>query len=136
MSTQSPLSHVPTIALSTGRSGSRQPKYEPEVLVALCESIEHWWRNWYWAERGVREEISTSGEDCALCDLFWDEENDEVHCGLCPVMMRTGRRQCRGTPWVRADTSMYRRELNVYAFKSEYQFLVILLPDKEEVVDE
>ena len=130
MSTQSPLSHVPTIALSTGKCGSRQPKYEPETLEALCASIEHWHENWEHVSNGDAWQADIYDHACALCGLFYS-----LNCVGCPVRDETGMAFCGGTPWQEVELEHETSNSpSPKPYEREYQFLVSLLPDKEEVV--
>lgn len=62
-----------------------------QTLNALNESIKHW-------QRYVDGFGKTEGEplvhNCSLCGLFYQEE-----CAGCPIDERTGRINCRGTPY-------------------------------------
>jgi len=58
------------------------------TLEALKKSIEKW-------EKIVAEEgEDRGGENCALCELFAEDE-----CVGCPVYAKTGKTDCKGTPY-------------------------------------
>lgn len=71
---------------------------EPKTLEALRESIAHWDR----LASGNRKPGEMTGVDhCALCALFWtwDKKVDKPSCVGCPVMARTGKKFCTGSPY-------------------------------------
>ncbi len=59
-----------------------------EVRAALERSIA----KWQGIADGTRY-VSTGSEDCALCQVSKDD------CSDCPVMEKTGKKCCKGTPW-------------------------------------
>lgn len=68
-----------------------------EVLDALQQSIKHW-------EENYSDPINCSieGEDCALCNLFFDEPGPRcVHptLGKCPIYEKTGKTHCVDSPY-------------------------------------
>ena len=138
MSTQSPLSHVPTIALSTGKCGSKkkkQRKLDSKAIEPLCASIEHWYENWVLACEGDYLGINISSDGCALCGIYLYES---LSCRGCPVRSKSGRPLCIGTPWAAVEENLANHAhgnlpLDISLYEKEYQFLVSLLPDKEEV---
>jgi hypothetical protein len=69
--------------------------------TSLELSIEHWERL-ATGKRGAYE--GCTGDQCALCDEFYDTEGDdeEYHissCYECPVYQSTGYTDCEGSPW-------------------------------------
>jgi hypothetical protein len=59
---------------------------------ALDKSIRKWTRIvWWWGG-----DYGTS--NCALCELFYNHQTDDV-CDGCPVFLRTGSRLCYGSPY-------------------------------------
>lgn len=71
-------------------------KITPEATrEALAKSIEHWERL---ASGTEKDGESIFSEDCALCDLFFANEDCEL-CEGCPVAQRTGLSGCLGSPW-------------------------------------
>ena len=71
----------------------------PETLTALKDSIAHWTRLTDGTEREGEEPYA---DDCALCTMFYDSDDDDV-CVSCPIRLRTGRRGCRGSPYLPAE---------------------------------
>ena len=69
------------------------------ALKALRESIAHWEQN---LAAETPWDVSVSGEDCALCNVFVGGG-----CHGCPVMERTGQRGCNGTPYYRAQDAFF-----------------------------
>ena len=71
----------------------------------LVESIEHWKKMIQWASKQNLDEKDSrswmgnqlgenwSGEHCPCCQKFGD-------CIGCPIFIKTGSKECRGTPWV------------------------------------
>ena len=107
---------------------------EEKTLVALKKSIEHWEKN---AAPGDHP-VSTKAKDCALCGLFFWEED----CAGCPVYQRTGREGCHGSPyWSVVDAKLelcadeskgrLRKKLREAAQK-ELDFLKSLLPEEDK----
>ena len=67
---------------------------EKATLKALKKSIKHW--------KGIvaGKETSRGTDNCALCDLFYNENDDEHECCVgCPVMERTEQEACGGSPY-------------------------------------
>jgi hypothetical protein len=67
-----------------------------QTLIHLRESIEHWNRLATGTTLVGETHYSAS---CALCGLFCQRLDDANACIGCPVMAKTGRRGCGGTPW-------------------------------------
>lgn len=84
----------------------------PEVLEALRGSIKKW-------EAIVAGTGTDNGHrDCPLCQMFLQIST----CRGCPVMARTGKPECRGTP--------YRQSVNTNEIaQAELDFLKSLLPE-------
>lgn len=108
-----------------------------KTLTALRESIAHWDR----MASGKRQKDEHIGvPDCALCALFWTWDKlgtDSPSCVKCPVMQRTGKKFCVGSPFDAAsnivndhhgdegyDTPEFRE-----AAMRELEFLRSLLPE-------
>ena len=64
---------------------------------ALEASIKHWQEN---VAAVTPDDASTNGEDCALCDLFF-----EYDCIGCPVRERTGEEDCLDSPYHLANNA-------------------------------
>lgn len=98
-----------------------------KTLKALKASIRHWER--MAKGRPIRGE-EPSGEYCALCKLFPASAYDHG-CGPCPVMQRTGKCGCKGTPFFEAQYAFlcgqYSQKFQSAAGK-ELDFLKSLLP--------
>ena len=104
---------------------------DARTRTALEASIQHWADNVNaeWPDRA-----STDGDDCALCDAFYDD-----NCEGCPVSAATGEANCRDTPygdalvslnWWRSHPS--RDEATAEwrkAARAELDFLKSLLPE-------
>ena len=100
----------------------------PATLAALRGSIEKW--EAIVAGTGV----DRGSENCPLCKMFFKAEE----CTGCPVMQKTGRPFCRGTPYdtfsrhadfLRGKIS---REQQLAAARDELEFLKSLLPGEGE----
>ncbi len=91
-----------------------------ETLTALDGAIEKW--------GGVAEgKVQDKGADnCPLCELFFD-----YCCVGCPVMERTGKDGCRGTPYYKftdlAPTGWARGKRAKAAARQEVEFLKSLM---------
>lgn len=97
--------------MTTNNAGAvASPPMDPATLVALKGSIAKW------------EGIVAGGPegDCPLCLMFFRGRPIEDICVGCPVMERTGRRMCRGTP--------YWDDTNPKQAQAELDFLKSLLP--------
>lgn len=70
---------------------------------ALEASIKHWEEN---AKAETIDAVSTSADDCALCEKFNALDN-QTSCVGCPVFAATGKPFCEGTPFETA--SLHRR---------------------------
>ena len=84
---------------------------DAETAEALEESIEHWDEN---ARRTVFDANCIFSEAYALCNRFCDRE-DYKDCDGCPVSLRTGQPECRGSPWydVRKALSEWERAIDL-----------------------
>lgn len=95
-----------------------------ETLTALKDSIRRW-----------RDcvEARTFISNCALCHRFTGRD-DEEDCEGCPVMKRTGKPVCQGTPFYEAlDAHLHDdRKLFVFFAEKELAFLESLLPEGEQ----
>lgn len=104
------------------------------TLKALKASIRHW------------EEMSRTGWDkeqpgasrCALCRLHQHKLNRDADCRRCPVMWRTGKQYCAGTPyegasaaWAAGNRLLANRPAFLKAAAHEAAFLRSLLPEGE-----
>ena len=65
---------------------------KPETADALDESIVRW----TWIVQSGHMNHKLSWRDCALCGLYYQQDNQ---CNGCPVMAKTGRRFCARTPY-------------------------------------
>lgn len=102
------------------------------TLKALRASIAHWRR----MTVGRPREYETIGpDDCALCKLF----HEKFGCMGCPVREHTGEKNCRSTPYVRAEYIFDLHGLSSYLFRKaaqdELDFLKSLLPKRRKVKD-
>lgn len=111
--TADPVSDVPA---------SPRAAMSKRMLKALRGSIAKW-------EKIVAGTGSDMGADnCPLCKTY--APPPQIHCGACPVAAKTGRGECRGTPYSqfrRASSESERHE----AAKAELAFLQSLLPAGE-----
>ena len=107
-------------------------------LEALRESIDHWDRI---ASASPEPSDVLGMEGCSLCKLYACDglmnRHSNKDCIGCPVMLRTGKRYCRGTPydeitdeqseeWLLKKEVYDRKFYEVAAFES--QFLRSLIP--------
>lgn len=76
-----------------------EPQLAARTRHALEESIAHWKRN---VEAETYEDIHIGGAHCALCHAFVFDAPDEETCLGCPVYLRTGQKDCMGSPYLRA----------------------------------
>lgn len=97
-----------------------------KTLKALRGSI----KKWEGIVAGTKEDQGPS--NCPLCTMFYWQDND---CQGCPVMERTGKPYCAGTPhllWERSfKLSQPMKPYNDRTFrlaKKELAFLKTLLP--------
>ncbi len=104
---------------------------DEQTHKALIASIEKWERN---AEAETPEAYRTRANHCPLCTLYVKSA-----CRGCPVMARTSRPGCVGTPWHEADDAKrdwstlpqrarLRNEARAAARK-DVEFLKSLLPE-------
>ena len=107
------------------------------ALKALRESIAHWERN---VAAEMPEDVSVSGEDCALCNAFvFANRGDSSDCEGCPVMEWMGQADCQGTPYYRAREAFFAWRTNTtpatrdawrVAAQEMLDFLKELLPEE------
>jgi len=104
-----------------------------ETLTALQASIARWQAN---AVAKTPYDVRLGIEACPLCALFFDGA-----CKDCPVMAKTGRRGCAGSPYGAAEMALYmwrsaphnheRRGAFRAAARAEVEFLESLLPEMQ-----
>lgn len=71
---------------------------------------------------GVNGDVcGLNGRTCALCSVYGKYGND---CKGCPVMEKTGKRYCVGTPW----EDIHHASQNAESCSKEIEFLVSLRP--------
>lgn len=101
-----------------------------KTLAALKKSIEHWERLAS-GENDYQESIYSG--DCALCGLFY-HYGEPTDCDGCPVKAKTGRRNCKNSPWQRVSDAKFDHGEQSDAFRAaagkELAFLKSLLPKK------
>lgn len=89
---------------------AKKPTKKPmprATLAALKKSIAHW-RRLAIGARQLGERIGSS--DCALCEEF-NHHSNATHataCQGCPVFAKTGKKFCKGTPYIKANDTLYR----------------------------
>lgn len=105
----------------------------PETLEALKASIAKWERN---AVAETPGDYTIGSNSCALCSIYFDARN----CWGCPVVLRSGKPACCGTPYINAVGALYDwkrrengddRERAHAAARDEVAFLKSLLPQSE-----
>lgn len=111
---------------------------DARTLEALKASIAKWERN---AVAEMPREANVFADSCPLCALFNypdDDDDESKECIGCPVMMRTGRKECGGSPWDRACGALQGWKKGVAdaeefhsAARVEVSFLKSLLPSDE-----
>ena len=91
-----------------------------ETMAALDSSIEKWRK----LSMGEGEDMGV--DNCALCQLFWDEG-----CLECPVCEYSGFPGCEGTPymgWFHSHNDEFpltvRNEEDRRSARKEYRFLL------------
>lgn len=101
---------------------------DAKTLEALKASIAKWERN---AEVTYLYDAQVYGDTCPLCALFSKEESSDCHG--CPVATKTGKPQCKGSPWVDAIDAKFDYGLKAFraAARKEAEFLKSLLPAEE-----
>ena len=72
-----------------------------KTAAALEDSIRHWEENLA-AKMPLMAPVGP--KDCALCNLFFFYSD----CNGCPVMEKTGRKYCEGTPYRKAASTRMR----------------------------
>ena len=113
----------------------------PETLEALKASIATWERN---AVAETPDDYCMGSENFPLCDMFIG-----ANCIGCPVLDRTGKTGCHGTPYYRADEAQNdwldgtcyaedgkaeaERQHALHCAAEEVAFLKSLLPPEEQV---
>jgi len=113
----------------------------PETLVALQKSIEHWERL---ATGTSKEEEGVGRSHCDLCKLFYPpipplEWENAWDCAGCPVRQATGFRFCANTPYNNANAASrlsgkLSPEFQLAAAK-ELAFLKSLLPEQQTATE-
>lgn len=71
-----------------------------KTIVAIKESIAHWDRL---ATGTQAEKEDIFYRDCPLCAIFYLKPKS--YCIGCPVMTKTGRSHCDGSPWPLASAT-------------------------------
>ena len=71
-----------------------------ETLNAIDESIKHWEDNKRYTVNRSIAFVNTTGDACALCELFYDNGNIDQTCAGCPVYeLRDQQTDCGGIRW-------------------------------------
>ena len=102
---------------------------DAETLAALKGSIETWER------RAKGDYISAGITNCPLCMIFHplcrkEDINGAKRCSGCPVMEKTGKPYCKGTPYEYYMNIAYDdTEAKMAAAKLEVEFLKSLVPE-------
>lgn len=99
----------------------------PETLAALQGSIVKW-------ENIVAgKDTDKGGDNCPLCQMFAHNDSPPVNwCEGCPVMKKTGKHSCEGTPYY--STYIYQQDPKTFddldrkRAQVELDFLRSLLP--------
>lgn len=101
--------------------------------TSLEKSIAHWEKNLKCALAEYADGISVSGDDCALCEEFGEnEDSNQEGCSECPVAARTGKDYCCDTPYYTArEAFLGESEWHVIQaqFQNELDFLKSLRPE-------
>lgn len=111
------------------------------TLKALKLSIAHHKKN---LKAKTSNAVELGKEACALCNLFWKSDGDNIRCYGCPVLEASGEHACRGTPYIELhvaskawewawpgeanDRLAQRRTAFRAAERAEIKFLESLLP--------
>lgn len=91
------------------------------TLKALKESIAHWKR--MRAKPSIIERPIS--DDCPLCRLFFKDEL-LTHCAGCPVMDKTDKSGCVGTPYDDAYEAWHSLDLpNTYDYPPSWIVIVL-----------
>lgn len=103
---------------------------DKKTIRALRASIRKWERN---AKVKHPDKYLLDSDDCPLCGLFFHHD-----CEGCPVMQKTGRPNCGGTPYIKANIACSNWEWQAgpmeeahAAAQEEVAFLKSLLPEQE-----
>jgi len=101
-----------------------------KMRKALEASIEKWERNASVATAAQLPAVPVGGLDCPLCVACGIGEDEEAICSKCPVMRRTGKDACAGTPFYDCWRAQYFRNLADFRRHAqlEVDFLKSLLP--------
>ena len=101
----------------------------PKMHEALLASIEHWKGN---LAAGVHE-AKIHGWDCPLCKATRQGPDSGPDCSKCPVMQKTGKWDCEGSPWYDVAYAYYDGNETAFphAAQREITFLRSLLPENE-----
>ena len=97
--------------------------HDAKTAAALEDCIEHWAENM--AAESL-DDISTRATDCALCDLFRDND-----CHGCPVASKL-KTYCVDTPYYNVMNAMFSGDLPAAraAAKDMHDFLVSCRDDE------
>lgn len=123
-----------TIDLHIFWDGSLMPlKMTRSTYEALQQSAKKWY--------GIifNNEFDNGSEDCALCDLFFGNDN----CDGCPIAAIAQDNRCRSTPykeWEELFLNKCSRQadniIKVEAAIKEYKFILSLIPDESNVIED
>ena len=101
----------------------------PKMHEALLASIEHWKEN---LAAGMHK-AQIGGRDCPLCNATRPSPESGVNCSKCPVMQKTGKWDCEGSPWRDVENASWDADEVAFreAAQREIAFLQSLLPENE-----
>jgi hypothetical protein len=71
--------------------------------------------------------VGITSISCKLCDMYVFED-----CGGCPIFKKTGLDDCQETPWEDIYDNPKRTSPWCEAVEEEIEFLISLLPEKEQ----
>ena len=104
---------------------------------ALEKSIIHWEKNLAAKSPG---DVKLSPYSCALCREFIIKDKDNGRCMRCPIMARTGKTGCEGTPYddahIAADLWFYSLHGGEDAFRAAARAEIEFLKSLREPVGE
>ncbi len=102
-----------------------------DVLNLIEESITKWQGKLERAK--ANKDFSIGRDDCPLCEEF-HEDGAIAPCIECPIMTKTGAKECNKTPWLKVyfACSTGSREGIVEAVREEIDFLQEVYSDYKE----
>jgi len=102
-------------------------------LIQKC--IDNKWTSLLNGDMPIRYSIRSS--NCLLCEIYYELDDSEIDCNICPIRAKTGKPHCKSTPVFNLirlyEKSTDKLEMNVefsVAIQDEIDFLYEVMQDE------